>query len=44
VLGVDLAELLPRARELAVKLAVDAGLDSELAREASAPQPEAGGR
>ena len=33
VLGVDLAELLPRARELAVKLAVDAGLDSELARE-----------
>lgn len=37
VLGVDLAELLPRARELAVKLAVDAGLDSELAREAAAP-------
>jgi cytosine/adenosine deaminase-related metal-dependent hydrolase len=36
VLGVDLAELLPRARELAVKLAVDAGLDSELARDASA--------
>ena len=36
VLGVDLAELLPHARELAVKLAVDAGLDSELAREASA--------
>jgi len=35
VLGVDLAELLPRARELAVKLAVDAGLDSELAREAA---------
>jgi cytosine/adenosine deaminase-related metal-dependent hydrolase len=35
VLGVDLAELLPRARELAVKLAVDAGLDSELARDGS---------
>jgi 5-methylthioadenosine/S-adenosylhomocysteine deaminase len=35
VLGVDLAELLPRARELAVALAVDAGLDSELARGAS---------
>jgi 5-methylthioadenosine/S-adenosylhomocysteine deaminase len=33
VLGVDLGELLPHARELAVKLAVDAGLDSELARE-----------
>ena len=32
VLGVDLPALLPRARELAVKLAVDAGLDSELAR------------
>ena len=31
VLGVDLPALLPRARELAVKLAVDAGLDSELA-------------
>ncbi|HEY6746201.1 MAG TPA: amidohydrolase family protein, partial [Mycobacteriales bacterium] len=31
-LGVDLAELLPRARELAAGLAVDAGLDSELAR------------
>jgi cytosine/adenosine deaminase-related metal-dependent hydrolase len=31
-LGVDLPALLPRARELAVKLAVDAGLDSELAR------------
>ena len=36
VLGVDLPELLPRARELAVKLAVDAGLDSELARAAPA--------
>jgi 5-methylthioadenosine/S-adenosylhomocysteine deaminase len=35
VLGVDLGELLPRARELAVQLAVDAGLDSELARDAS---------
>lgn len=32
VRGVDLEELLPYARELAVKLAVDAGLDSELAR------------
>jgi cytosine/adenosine deaminase-related metal-dependent hydrolase len=32
VLGVDIPALLPRARELAVKLAVDAGLDSELAR------------
>ena len=32
VLGVDLPALLPRARELAVGLAVDAGLDSELAR------------
>ena len=31
-LGVDLPALLPRARELAVGLAVDAGLDSELAR------------
>ncbi len=37
-LGVNLAELLPRARELAVKLAVDAGLDSELAR-AAPPTP-----
>jgi cytosine/adenosine deaminase-related metal-dependent hydrolase len=35
VLGVDVPALLPRARELAVKLAVDAGLDSELARGAS---------
>ena len=42
VLGVDLAELLPRARELAVKLAVDAGLDSELAR-AVRPADLAGG-
>ena len=32
VLGVDLAELLPHARELAVRLATDAGLDSALAR------------
>jgi 5-methylthioadenosine/S-adenosylhomocysteine deaminase len=32
VLGVDVAELLPRARELAVRLATDAGLDSALAR------------
>ena len=39
VLGVDIAELLPHARELAVKLATDAGLDSELAR----PSPPAGG-
>jgi cytosine/adenosine deaminase-related metal-dependent hydrolase len=31
VLGVDLDDLLPRARELAIKLATDAGLDSELA-------------
>ena len=31
VLGVDVAELLPRARELAVRLATDAGLDSVLA-------------
>ena len=31
-LGVDVPALLPRARELAVRLAVDAGLDSELAR------------
>jgi 5-methylthioadenosine/S-adenosylhomocysteine deaminase len=30
VLGVDVAELLPQARELAVKLATDAGLDSAL--------------
>jgi cytosine/adenosine deaminase-related metal-dependent hydrolase len=30
--GIALGELLPRARELAVKLAVEAGLDSELAR------------
>jgi cytosine/adenosine deaminase-related metal-dependent hydrolase len=34
-LGVELAELLPRARELAVKLAVDSGLDSELGRDPS---------
>jgi 5-methylthioadenosine/S-adenosylhomocysteine deaminase len=34
VAGVDLAELLPHARELAVRLATDAGLDSELARQA----------
>jgi cytosine/adenosine deaminase-related metal-dependent hydrolase len=33
--GVDLPALLPHARELAVRLAVDAGLDSELARGAS---------
>jgi hypothetical protein len=39
VRGVDLAELLPHARELAVKLAVDAGLDSELARAGGLPQP-----
>jgi cytosine/adenosine deaminase-related metal-dependent hydrolase len=39
VLGVDLPELLPHARELAVKLAVDAGLDSELAR-AVPPTPQ----
>jgi len=32
VVGVDVPALLPRARELAVRLAVDAGLDSELAR------------
>jgi hypothetical protein len=32
VLGVDVAALLPHARELAVKLATDAGLDSALAR------------
>ena len=32
VLGVDLPALLPQARELAVKLATDAGLDSALAR------------
>jgi 5-methylthioadenosine/S-adenosylhomocysteine deaminase len=31
VLGVDVPGLLPHARELAVKLATDAGLDSELA-------------
>lgn len=31
VLGVDVDELLPRAHELAVRLATDAGLDSELA-------------
>jgi 5-methylthioadenosine/S-adenosylhomocysteine deaminase len=35
VLGVDVPALLPRARELAVRLAVDAGLDSELARGAN---------
>jgi cytosine/adenosine deaminase-related metal-dependent hydrolase len=35
VVGVDVAALLPQARELAVKLATDAGLDSVLAREAS---------
>jgi cytosine/adenosine deaminase-related metal-dependent hydrolase len=34
-LGVDVPALLPHARELAVQLAVDAGLDSELARGAS---------
>lgn len=34
-LGVDLPALLPRARELAVGLAVGAGLDSELARDRS---------
>jgi cytosine/adenosine deaminase-related metal-dependent hydrolase len=38
-LGVDLPALLPHARELAVKLAVDAGLDSELAREGRSPDP-----
>jgi cytosine/adenosine deaminase-related metal-dependent hydrolase len=32
VLGVDIPALLPHARELAVKLATDAGLDSALAR------------
>ena len=32
VVGVDIAALLPHARELAVKLATDAGLDSALAR------------
>jgi cytosine/adenosine deaminase-related metal-dependent hydrolase len=32
VSGVELTELLPHARELAVRLATDAGLDSELAR------------
>jgi cytosine/adenosine deaminase-related metal-dependent hydrolase len=32
VLGVDVPTVLPRARELAVRLAVDSGLDSELAR------------
>jgi cytosine/adenosine deaminase-related metal-dependent hydrolase len=32
VLGVDVAALLPHTRELAVKLATDAGLDSALAR------------
>jgi 5-methylthioadenosine/S-adenosylhomocysteine deaminase len=32
VLGVDMAEVLAHARELAVRLATDAGLDSELAR------------
>jgi 5-methylthioadenosine/S-adenosylhomocysteine deaminase len=31
LLGVDVAELLPRAHELAVRLATDAGLDSALA-------------
>jgi 5-methylthioadenosine/S-adenosylhomocysteine deaminase len=40
VLGVDLPELLPYARELAVKLAVDAGLDSELARAVPPPTPQ----
>jgi len=41
VLGVDMGELLPHARELAVRLATDAGLDSELARETrSSPQEE----
>jgi hypothetical protein len=40
VRGVDLAELLPHARELAVKLAVDAGLDSELARALPSTPPE----
>lgn len=33
VLGVDVPALLPRARELAVQLAVDAGLNSELTRD-----------
>jgi hypothetical protein len=32
VVGVDIATLLPHSRELAVKLATDAGLDSALAR------------
>jgi hypothetical protein len=40
---VDLAELLPRARELAVKLACDAGLDSELARRDPGPGRDATG-
>jgi 5-methylthioadenosine/S-adenosylhomocysteine deaminase len=31
VVGVDMPELLPHARELAVRLATEAGLDSELA-------------
>jgi cytosine/adenosine deaminase-related metal-dependent hydrolase len=34
VLGVDVAALLPHARELAVRLATDAGLDSALSRAA----------
>lgn len=37
VLGVDMGELLPHAQELAVRLATDAGLDSELARRTSPP-------
>jgi cytosine/adenosine deaminase-related metal-dependent hydrolase len=40
VRGVNLPELLPHARELAVKLAVDAGLDSELARAVPPPIPQ----
>jgi cytosine/adenosine deaminase-related metal-dependent hydrolase len=41
VLGVDIAELLPHARELAVRLATDAGLDSALAARPAPADPPA---
>ena len=43
VLGVDVGALLPRARELAVKLATDAGLDSALGRRSECVGERGGG-
>ena len=40
VRGIDLGELVPRARELATKLATDAGLDSDLTRTPVGLPPE----